>query len=46
MPRKNKNRKTSELNPSLGRESLKKIRNDKIQGTYLFNKDVYSFYCI
>ena len=46
MPLKNKNRRARELVASLGRESLKKIRNDKIQGKYVFNKDVYSFYCI
>ena len=42
MPRKNKNRKARELVASLGRESLKKIRNDKIQGNYVYDEDVYT----
>ena len=44
MPLKNKNRRARELVIALGRESLKKIRNDKIQGNYVCKNDVYSFY--
>ena len=35
MPRKNKNRKARELVIALGRESMKKIRNEHIQGDYV-----------
>ena len=44
MPRKHKNQKARELAAFLGRESLKKIRNEKILGNNVCNNGVYSFY--
>ena len=40
MPPESKFQKTRRLNYLSGRE----IRNDKIQGNYVCNNDVYSFY--
>ena len=46
MPRKSKLQKSGKLNHLLRRQSMKKIRNDHIQGNYVYNKDVYGFYGI
>jgi hypothetical protein len=35
MPLKNKNRRAKELVASLGREAIKKIRDEHIQGDYV-----------
>ena len=45
MPRKSKVQKSRALAAALGREAMKKNRNDRIQGSYACN-DVYRFYCI
>ena len=44
MPHKSKLQKSRKLNASLRVNFMEKVMNDHIQGNYVFNKDVYSFY--
>ena len=44
MPRKSKLQKSGKLNASLGIKFMEKVMNNHIQGNYVCNKDVYSFY--
>jgi len=44
MPPKSKRQKSGTLNHLLRRQSMEKIRNEHIQGNYVCNNDVYSFY--
>ena len=44
MPSKSKRQKNGKLNAYLGINFMEKVMNDHIQGNYVFNNDVYSFY--
>ena len=44
MPHKSKRQKNGKLNVSLRVNFMEKVMNNHIQGNYIFNNDVYSFY--
>ena len=44
MPRKSKRQKNGKLNADLGIKFIEKVTNNHIQGNYVCNNDVYSFY--
>ena len=44
MPPKSKLQKSRKLNASLRINFMEKVMNDQIQGNYVCNNDVYSFY--
>ena len=46
MPHKSKRQKNGKLNVSLRVNFMEKVMNNHIQGNYVFNNDVYSFYWI
>ena len=46
MPPKSKRQKSGKLNVSLRVNFMEKVMNDHIQGSYVCNNDVYSFYWI
>ena len=44
MSPKSKRQKNGKLNAELGIKFIEKVMNDNIQGNYVWNNDVYSFY--
>ena len=44
MPPKSKRQKNGKLNAYLGIKFMEKVMNNHIQGNYVCNNDVYSFY--
>ena len=44
MPHKSKLQKSRKLNSSLRVNFMEKVMNDHIQGNYVYDEDVYSFY--
>ena len=45
MPPKNKLQKCRRLSIALGRESIKKIRDEQIKGDYAWLMFIYLYYC-
>ena len=45
MPPKNKLQKCRRLSIALGRESIKKIRDEQIKGDYALLMFIYLYYC-
>ena len=46
MPHKSKRQKNGKLNVSLRVNFMEKVMNNHIQGNYVYDEDLYSFYCI
>ena len=44
MPSKSKRQKSGKLNAYLGVNFMEKVMNNYVQGNYVCNNDVYSFY--